>query len=62
MINILVITIIFFGMYMLIRSECVYNYRIKILRQYGIEEYDRLPDYNTMICRFWDWNFEGMRK
>ena len=50
------------GIYMMIRNECVYRCRQELLKAGRFDEYDALPDYDTMVLRFWDWNFKEMKK
>lgn len=39
-----------------IRNAWVYQQGMKILNRDGLREFDRLPSYGVMVCRFWVWD------
>lgn len=40
-----------------IRNNWVFDQSIKLLDQ-DYAKYKQLPNYNTMICKFWIWNID----
>jgi len=50
-----------FCVYMLMRNECIYRYRIGILSN-DMERYRRMPSYNLMMIRFWVWPLSKFEK
>lgn len=53
---------VLFCIYMLFRNDAVYNFRMSVLRVRGLEEYDRLPEYDEMMRKFWVWPLEKFFK
>lgn len=48
--------------YFLIRNQAIYNFRIRLINEKGLNEYIKyLPYQQMMYKRFWDWNFEEMK-
>lgn len=46
------------SVYFLIRNECVYKFRIKVLDECNREIYLRMPNYYEMVFKyFYEWNF-----
>jgi hypothetical protein len=50
------IVMVYCGM-MLYRNHCVFQYRVKKIYE-NMNEYDRLPSYDTMMRKFWVWDFD----
>ena len=44
-----------FCAYMLFRNQAVFNYRMKVLHEAGIDGYDKLSSYDVMFNKFWVW-------
>jgi uncharacterized membrane protein len=50
------IALIAFGLYLMVRNYCVYRYRTRLIDARDWETYDRLPKYEQMLfVRFWVW-------
>lgn len=46
------------AVYFLIRNECVYRFRNKVLDEYNRETYLKMPSYDEMVFKyFYEWNF-----
>lgn len=54
--------ILLFGLYMLVRNEAVYSYRVNFLQSQGVNEYLKLPDYDTMMLKFWVWPLSSFKR
>lgn len=54
-------TTTFFCVFMLFRNKWVYDQRIKILDS-DLSKYRKLPDYDTMLNKFWIWNVDKFIK
>jgi hypothetical protein len=40
-------------LYFMFRNHLVYNLRIKMVKDYGLEKYFKLPSYDYMLYHFW---------
>lgn len=52
-----------FCVYMMVRNDKVYGFRMRVLSRSRLHDgklypYDQLPDYETMMRRFWVWPLE----
>lgn len=61
---------IVFCIFMMFRNRWVYKARMRVLNDHGadleslgraLKEYHRLPDYNTMVWRWWVWDVEEFK-
>ncbi len=51
---IVVITIVLFGVFMLVRNNNVHKFRTNTLwGKNGLERHNELPSYNEMVWKFW---------
>lgn len=46
----------------LIRNNWTYKARMAAIIDGSLEEYNRLPDYDTMMMRWWVWDVEKFKK
>jgi len=55
------LSILAFGAYLQVRNVMVYRFRSRVLEE-SMRDYDQLPEYDTMMWRFWVWPLEKFRE
>ena len=50
-----------FYRFMLYRADWAYKERMEILEKEGIEEYEKLPDFNTVLKKYWIWDIQKFK-
>ena len=58
----MVIIIDLIDIYLLYRNYRVYKYREGFIKNNNLDLYSRLPDYNEMMCKWWEWDFDKFVK
>ena len=59
LIMVLVVCVVIFMEY---RNDWVCSERKRVVMEEGLEEYYKLPSYNTMVFKFWIWDVEKFKK
>ena len=54
--------VVYFVIFMGYRNYWVCRERNRVVMEEGLEEYYKLPSYNTMVFKFWIWDVEKFKK